>query len=74
MPTTPRPIVKATAVPDKKYDGQGKITNWSQLWPEAKELDTLVVHGLVDDMTHLNFAKNALHSKHSPTDHFVRRC
>jgi hypothetical protein len=50
MTAPPRPIIKH-ALPEKKYDGQGKVLNWSQLWPEAKELETLVVNGLVDDVT-----------------------
>jgi hypothetical protein len=51
MQTPPRPNIKPIPFPDKKYDGQGKITNWSQLWPEAKELELLVINGLLDDMT-----------------------
>ena len=40
MPTSPRHNMKPT-IPERKYDTQGKILNWSQLWPEAKELETL---------------------------------
>jgi hypothetical protein len=40
--------MKPTSAPEKKYDGNGKVINWSQLWPEAKELECLVVNGLVD--------------------------
>jgi hypothetical protein len=50
MTAPPRPIIKH-ALPEKKYDCQGKILYWSQLWREAKELETLVVNGLVDDVT-----------------------
>jgi hypothetical protein len=43
--------MKPTSAPEKKYDGNGKVINWSQLWPEAKELECLVANGLVDGMT-----------------------
>jgi len=51
MPTPPHPIIKQTTVHEKKYDGNGKIINWSQVWPEAKELETLVVNGHVDNLS-----------------------
>jgi hypothetical protein len=38
-------------LPDKKYDSNGKVKNWSSLWPEAKELETLVASGYVDGLT-----------------------
>lgn len=42
------PTVK---IMDRKYDADGKVTNWSANWPEAKELETLVVNGFVDGLT-----------------------
>lgn len=44
-------MAPSTPVPPKKFDSQGKVTNWSQVWPEAQELETLVINGMVDGMT-----------------------
>jgi hypothetical protein len=38
----PKPAVKVT---DRKYDSDGKVTNWCVNWPEARELATLVITG-----------------------------
>jgi hypothetical protein len=51
LSTSPRHIIKPASVPQKKYDERCKIINWSQLWPEAKELEALVTSGFVDDLT-----------------------
>jgi hypothetical protein len=59
MDTNPPPISVSTSTPgkpaikvtDRKYDAEGKITNWSGAWHEAKELETLVVNGFVDGLT-----------------------
>jgi hypothetical protein len=51
MSTSPRHIIKPASVLQKKYDGLGKVINWSQLWPEAKELEALVTRGFADDLT-----------------------
>ncbi|KAG7357204.1 hypothetical protein IV203_001892 [Nitzschia inconspicua] len=37
-------------VPARRFDKNGKITNWSMHWPEAKELEVLVVGGVLDGM------------------------
>jgi hypothetical protein len=37
-------------VPTYQYDQAGKITNWSCLWPEAIELESLLVAGHLDDL------------------------
>jgi hypothetical protein len=38
-------------VPEKKYENNSKIKSLSSLWPEAKELETLVTAGFVDGLT-----------------------
>ncbi|KAG7352545.1 hypothetical protein IV203_008593 [Nitzschia inconspicua] len=37
-------------MPARHFDKNGKITNWSLHWPEAKELEVLVVGGVLDGM------------------------
>jgi len=37
-------------MPAKQFDKDGKITNWSMHWSEAKELEVLVVGGVLDGM------------------------
>lgn len=46
--SAPRSSIK---LPAKKFGSDGKITNWSALWPEAKELESLVIGGFVDNLT-----------------------
>jgi hypothetical protein len=49
--TTVAPRKPTIKVVDRKYDSEGKVTNWSVDWPEAKELESMVVNGFVDGMT-----------------------
>jgi hypothetical protein len=51
--TTPKSAMKKggkSMVPTYQYDQAGKITNWSSLWPEAIELESLLVDGQLDGL------------------------
>lgn len=39
------PIKSLMKTPEKEYDSQGKIKNWSVLWDEARDLEALVAAG-----------------------------
>jgi hypothetical protein len=45
------PPKSSIKLPEKRYDDTGKVKNWSSLWPEAKELETIVAAGFVDGLT-----------------------
>jgi hypothetical protein len=50
------------------YDGNGKIINWSQVWPEVKELATIVVNCHFD-----NLSPAQLYQNHPSFQSFVYR-
>jgi hypothetical protein len=49
------PSKSAMKLPEKNYDDNGKVKNWTPLWPQSKELETQVaasfVHGLATEQT-----------------------
>jgi hypothetical protein len=50
MPSAP--TKSSLKTPAKKYCPEdGKVLNWSVVWPEARELEVLVMGGLLDGMT-----------------------
>lgn len=52
--------------PDPQYDGKGLIKNWSQLWPDARALEALVVAGCMDGKTAANIRdENPLFAKYA---------
>jgi hypothetical protein len=50
MARTAAPKPGTLRTPEKKYDAQGKVSNWSVLWDEARDLEALVVGGRLDGM------------------------
>ena len=46
--SAPRSSIK---LPAKKFGSDGTITNWSALWPKAKELESLVIGGVVENLS-----------------------
>jgi hypothetical protein len=50
---TPKSAIKKggkSMTPNYQFDQAGKITNWSSLWPEAIELESLLVSGHLDGL------------------------
>jgi hypothetical protein len=44
------PSTSAMTLPEKNYDDKCKVKNWSFLWPQSKELETLLAVILVDGL------------------------
>jgi hypothetical protein len=51
MPAQSTPAKSSLKTPAKKYCPDGKVLNWSVVWPEARELEVLVMGGLLDGLT-----------------------
>jgi hypothetical protein len=41
----------STDAPVQSVDANGKVTNWSAYWQDARDLDMMVQNGSVDNMT-----------------------